>query len=127
MQVAAMHPSPFDMRELVGRVPADVLLFAAMPLFSLGATALPHFRALFSKAVGGAQQGERMAVVGALESLPQVYLQPLVSVALQPHQIGFKHPSAGSIEIIATSKILFSAVAGPVCTIICGQPRKHMK
>ena len=59
----------------------DVLVFALLPLFAAGPTALPHFRALFSRARPDDAQGEQMSLVAALESLPQLYSAPLASLA----------------------------------------------
>ena len=59
----------------------SVMAFALLPLFSLATTALPHFRALFSKAQSDAAQGEQMSLVAALESLPQLYAAPLAALA----------------------------------------------
>jgi MFS family permease len=60
---------------------AEPIAFGAMPLLASGACALPHFRALFSAARPQAQQGEQMALVAALESLPALYATPLIAVA----------------------------------------------
>mmetsp|Transcript_9499 Transcript_9499/g.31591 ORF Transcript_9499/g.31591 Transcript_9499/m.31591 type:complete len:502 (-) Transcript_9499:666-2171(-) len=60
---------------------AEPIAFGAMPLLSAGACALPHFRALFSASRPQAQQGEQMALVAALESLPALYATPLIAVA----------------------------------------------
>ena len=57
----------------------DIFVWALLPLFALGPTALPHFRALFSRAQPDCAQGEQMALVAALESLPQLYASPLAS------------------------------------------------
>merc|ERR1719440_2193048 len=86
------------------------MVFALVPLQALGATALPHFRASFSKAVGQAQQGEQMAAAGALESLPQFFAQPLVSFAFSHAMRTPWIPFCGVIASICCA-ILLLAVA----------------
>lgn len=60
---------------------AEPIAYGALPLLTAGACALPHFRALFSAARPPEHQGEQMALVAALETLPQLFATPLVSVA----------------------------------------------
>lgn len=62
---------------------ASTLAYALLPLFSLGATATPHFRGLFSRAQADEAQGEQMALVAALESLPNLYASPLASLGFR--------------------------------------------
>ena len=58
-----------------------MLVYALLPLFSLCSVAIPHFRALFSLAQPDEAQGEQMALIAALESLPQLYAGPLAALA----------------------------------------------
>lgn len=72
----------------------------AIPLLSCGACALPHFRALFSAARPAARQGETMAMVAALESLPQMVASPVCAFA-------FTH-------MLSAPQLIFVVSSGPV-------------
>ena len=83
--------------------PADACEHIAlwgMPLLGLGACALPHFRALFSTARPAERQGETMALVAALESVPQMVASPLAALA-------FTH-------LLQTPQLIFIACMAPV-------------
>ena len=67
---------------LLGLLPRpDIVIFALLPLFALGPVGLPHFRACFSLSKADDAQGEQLAAVAALESLPALYAAPVASLA----------------------------------------------
>ena len=87
-----LYLAPLDAREAVA--------FWAIPLLGCGACALPHFRALFSAARPAERQGETMAMVAALESIPQMVASPLCALAFT--------------RMLSAPQFIFVAAAGPV-------------
>ena len=80
--VRAVYLGPAAYFLLLALLPnKGTLAFALLPLFGLGPCALPHFRALFAASRPDEALGETLALVAALESLPQLIASPLASLA----------------------------------------------
>lgn len=87
-----LYLAPLDAREAVA--------FWAIPLLGCGACAIPHLRALFSAARPAERQGETMAMVAALESIPQMVASPLCALAFT--------------RMLSAPQFIFVAAAAPV-------------
>ena len=84
LRVATMGPIVFC--ALLSLLPVRCLgtfSYIGLPLYSCAFASIPHYRATFSSLCSSANQGEQLALVAALESVPQLLATPCLTLAFR--------------------------------------------
>ncbi len=76
--------------------------YIGLPLYSCAFASIPHYRATFSSLCSSANQGEQLALVAALESVPQLLATPCLSLAFR----ALAHSSIGPRPVFLCGSVL---------------------